>query len=164
MHEVAEHLAKHARKQRRNPQDVDRYARSAFNRYYYATFLIARSLVKLRDPNWRGSHSGLPGELKGKLSRQVKSIRDKANRLQDYSLVNDCEVCIHNMNKLSALLSSAYDVRVTADYLPETIAEISSRGVITLGSTSIEDAKHWPSRASQLTTKIESFWRLTSVI
>jgi len=158
MREVAEHLETEAKRRSKNVDDVNLFARSAFNRYYYATFLLARELMKKFRPSWRGSHSALPKELTGSILREIKQLKKKANRLHDWEIVSQCDVCIHHIHQLSELLESAYGLRVIADYEPEITATIDVGGTITLGDKKISDAKHWVEQAISLKGKIETFW------
>lgn len=158
MRQVAEHLETEAKRRRRSGNDVDLFARSAFNRYYYATFLLARELMRKFRPSWKGSHSGLPKELTGSILREIRQLKSKANRLQDWEVVSQCDVCIHHIHQLSELLENAYGLRVIADYEPEILAAIDRDGAIALGEKKISDAKHWVEQAITLKGQIESFW------
>jgi hypothetical protein len=41
--------------------DADAFGRSAFNRYYYASYLITRDMLRQLDPSWtRTGHSKIP--------------------------------------------------------------------------------------------------------
>lgn len=38
-----------------DPNNADLLGRSAFNRYYYAAFLITRETLGYMQPNWKGT-------------------------------------------------------------------------------------------------------------
>lgn len=158
MRQVAEHLESEAKRRRMSVDEVNLFARSAFNRYYYATFLLARELMKKFRPDWKGNHSSLPKELTGSILREIKQLKNKANRLRDYGVVNQCDACIHHIHRLSEVLEDAYGLRVIADYEPEIAAAIDRDGTIALGDKKISEAKHWVEQAILLKGQIETFW------
>lgn len=155
---VAEYLEKEARRRRKDSSELDIFARSAFNRYYYATFLQARLLIRRFKPGWRGTHGGLPSDLVSLARKDIGQIKNKAHRLRDWDVVSRCEVCTHQLHGLSELLKSAYATRVTADYEPEIIAAIERDGAITMGDKKISEAQRWPDQAASLSGQIEDFW------
>lgn len=155
---VAEHLEKEALKRRKRPDELDSFARSAFNRYYYATFLQARLLIRQFKPAWRGTHGGLPADLVSVAKRDIGLIKNKAQRSRDWEVVDKCEICTHHLHGLSELLQSAYAIRVTADYEPDILATIEKGGAITMGQKKITEAKNWPVQAANFSGKIEGFW------
>jgi len=141
---------------------ADAFGRSAFNRYYYASFLITRGMLKELNPEWaKAKHKNIPDILKKSLidrvRRQIKIIERK--KLFD---VRDSSKQRRSLNiavaGLSGLLSSASSVRVTADYEPECQV-VRAGNLITLSNQSLEAAKNWPDRAEAFSKVILKVWR-----
>ncbi len=55
----------------RDPINFDLLGRSAFNRYYYATFLTTRKTLAMMQSNWKGTpHAEIPNLLKTNLKKK----------------------------------------------------------------------------------------------
>lgn len=53
---------------------VDLFGRSAFNRYYYSTFLITRELLRSLDPKWgTAAHKNIPEILRDSLKKKLST-------------------------------------------------------------------------------------------
>src|SRR5262245_24567360 len=69
----------------------DYFGRSAFNRFYYATFLnVKKELSEIID-GWPNGHATIPQFLRGKICKEIKAGRDRARRAGDGDLVLLCE-------------------------------------------------------------------------
>ena len=158
MKDVAQHLENEAIRRKSNPAEVNTFARSAINRYYYTTFLLARELMRKFKSDWQGSHSSLPEELTGSVKKDISSTKRKATRIHDWETVNQCDACIHRIHSLSELLKAAYALRIIADYEPEIAATVDPDGQIFLSGTKMTEAKMWPSRAQVFSAEIERIW------
>ncbi|PKM18776.1 MAG: hypothetical protein CVV11_10105 [Gammaproteobacteria bacterium HGW-Gammaproteobacteria-15] len=140
----------------------DLLGRSAFNRYYYAAFLITRETIKNMQisPKFVKHaeiptilQTGLRKTVKPSLDRQVKAgLMDKGTYSRILTQLNDVG------NELAQLLQSANDARVLADYEPEIKTERDGN-VIKLKSYKLSTAKEWPSRASLLCGRLLKIWR-----
>lgn len=141
---------------------ADAFGRSAFNRYYYASFLITREMLKELNPEWaRAPHREIPVILEksiiGRVKRQIKNterkklyaVRDSSKQRRSLNIA---------VAELSGLLSSAFSVRVTADYEPECRV-VRAGNLITLNNQSLEAAKSWPDRAEAFSKVILKVWR-----
>ena len=129
MHSVAHHLQLEAvRLVPTSEADADSFARSAFNRYYYATFLCVRETLTTVDQKYDASlnHKGIPELLKGTVQRRIKAIQKKASKLGDTSLVTDCRQTGSQNLALAVMLEKAYATRVVADYTPQTPVDFRS--------------------------------------
>lgn len=145
-----------------DPNHADSLGRSAFNRYYYAAFLITRETLGFMRSNWKGTaHAEIPNLLekglrkpaKDALKKQVKSgllgNGDESRLLGDLNATG---------NELAQLLRSAYDARILADYEPE-IKTNQSGGIIFLRSHKLTTASKWPARAEKLCAKLRRIWK-----
>lgn len=141
---------------------VDVFGRSAFNRYYYASFLIVREMLSELDKAWSGTpHKSIPELLtKGVLTR----IR-KITRMQEkQGLLNFREASIYKdsaniaANELSQLLDEAYNIRVISDYHPEEKA-IKNGGQIRLKTSTLGAADNWPNRAERYSKSLLKVWK-----
>lgn len=127
--------------------DADSYARSAFNRYYYATFLCVRQTLVHIDKKYDApNHKGIPDLLKGPIQKRIKSIQKKADRLGDTSLVNDCRKANSQNLEFAEILEKAYAIRVVADYTPETAVDFRSNR-FTLSGVAVTEAHDWVAKA-----------------
>ncbi|HAS13824.1 MAG TPA: hypothetical protein DCS01_00830 [Idiomarina abyssalis] len=138
----------------------DLFGRSAFNRYYYAPFLITRETISEMKSNWKGTaHAEIPNLLVKGLRKPAAAIRtqvkvglidhgDKSRILGEFNSTGQ---------ELAQLLREAYDARIAADYEPEL--KIHKDGnIITLKSYSLSSAKNWPRRTRQLCSLLLRGW------
>lgn len=153
---VGDYLAEAALKQGTN-SDSDLFARSAFNRYYYAVYLIVKESISLINPTWsKMNHTDLPEVLTGKVIKTIKADikrKIKADAIPYNKGENIKQKVIHSANELSNLLDEAYRIRVIADYEPDTKVEIS-RGTFLLDGEKISVAKMWKNTAETHTKSI----------
>lgn len=145
-----------------NPRDADLLGRSAFNRYYYAAYLITRNTLGRIDASWkRANHSDVPtilrlslkGPAKAAIDRQQRGsllTKDEGRRLLSKILTIGDE--------LARLLEGAYDARCLADYEPEVVT-IRTNNTIELKAYKLTTAKTWPRIANNLCAQILKIWR-----
>ena len=128
---------------------ADVFGRSAFNRYYYSSYLLTRDMLVLINDNWKKfPHKTIPSILtvnlfnliKNTLKRQVRSglISDAEAKRRKYEALS-------SINAMSTVLAESYSTRVDADYYPEKKIK-KERNNIYLGNQSIESAKRWTER------------------
>ena len=158
---VGEQLEKWAYAQSESDKK-DLFGRSAFNRYYYAAFLITREMLSKYDVVWkRATHAGIPDLLEGKFMKPIIDrlrIDAKKNRITDSEMNRLKSELLLATTGLANLLREAYSVRVIADYEPETA--IASMGeVISLNSYKLNSASNWANRASSYCKTIHKVWR-----
>ncbi|NVK97501.1 hypothetical protein KQ247_13925 [Ruegeria pomeroyi] len=129
--------------------DADSYARSAFNRYYYATFLCVRSALVSIDRKYESSlnHKGVPDLLRGVIQKRIKAIQKKADKLGDQLLVKDCRQANSRNLKFANTLEKAYAIRVVADYTPETAVDFRSSR-FSLSGVAVTEAHDWLGEAT----------------
>lgn len=125
---------------------MDSFARSSFNRFYYAAFLHVRGT--LQDLTlWPATmgHADLPLYIRGEV---LKGSRKGLKEAQRTGLIS-----IGEYNRLKALLESAtneihsvltegYAIRVLADYRPEQSIQ-GTGSAFTLGGCPVVTAVGW---------------------
>lgn len=159
MEEVAIHLQQEATR-RHDPRHRDVFGRSAFNRYYYATFIpISRALASLKDEWNELPHGSVPEVIRGSVIRALKSGKQRANRLGDYATVTSCDRAIAFCHELADIMETGYAVRVTADYHSEVPVDFSSGVDFRLNTVSVSIARQWPSRAAACSEVLTQTWR-----
>jgi len=161
MRQVADHLRQQT-VTLGSEQDVDAFARSAFNRYYYASYLVARGLDReIRAAAQSPGHKALPEIIVGTLRERIlRELRSAAkSRLLPYGRVESCKAKVCSATQsLSELLISGYGLRVIADYEPEQIAHRNGKTVL-LSGTTLDAAARWPERADRFCGEILSVWK-----
>ncbi|MEH6457061.1 MAG: hypothetical protein V7749_12095 [Cocleimonas sp.] len=135
--------------------------RSAFNRYYYASFLVTREMLAKLDPKWKTTpHSELPKRLRETIRKPVKKELDRQARSELISLGEKSRLLSNlqlSSENLAELLERAYDARVIADYTPEEPVVIAGK-VISLRSHKLTTAREWPDRAHAYCKTILRVW------
>ncbi len=142
--------------------EKDLFGRSAFNRYYYASFLITREMLGAFRTTWkRTAHAGIPELLEAGLKKTVVN-QIKRNCAKNIMTAREGSVLRDKLRVASAelanLLRIAYDARKIADYEPE-IKIITANKVIKLDTHKLSSAAGWPNRASSNCKTIRSVWR-----
>lgn len=161
MEQVAHHLQKAAVARRSTPEDFDQFGRSAFNRYYYATFLSVRTLIKEFEPDWAGGHATVPDMLNGSISKEINNFRKAAQRRSEQEAVGICNRALSAAAGLAQMMKTANAVRVTADYNPDIKIKDEKTDRFSLGPTNITDAHAWIDQAKVWIPTIRRAWRMT---
>ena len=146
---------------RRNTDEFDMFGRSSFNRYYYATFLVARALILEFEPQWQAVHADLPNYLKATVFREIDRFRKQSVRRQNDEAVRICNQAIAAVRSLATLLSNAYPVRIAADYQPEIPVTSPDGDRFSLANVSINAAHSWSNEARAYAAVIRRGWRLS---
>lgn len=149
---VAKHLESEAIR-RTLVSETDLFGRTAFNRYYYATFWIVRNAVAQIDSKWAElSHGDLPNFLQGAFLKRFRTELKKAEELGTSTQKLKIRATA-SASGLADLMRKAYYLRVQADYKPDAHA-IQDGGVIVLNETKSSIAATWPRRAKTLTANL----------
>lgn len=157
MQVVGHHLQLEAIKQA--PAQRDLFARSAYNRYYYAVFLNVRGMVEKLNPSWTNQpHKGYPELLKGSVVRKFKQARARAVRLSDHEAVSTFAAGISATLSLATLMETAYAIRIVADYHPLELVDFHSSSRFSLKSIGITEAHTWEPTARTLIANIIQAW------
>lgn len=143
--------------------DRNLYGRSAFNRFYYAAFLITREMLAFLDPNWKTTpHKEIPNRLRDTIRKRLKKSVDQFHKQGIVTLAEKSRL-INRLNEateeLAEMLERAYDARVIADYKPDLLISIENNKVIRLQAHKLNSAKSWPDRASAYCKTIISVWK-----
>jgi hypothetical protein len=140
------------------------FARSSFNRYYYAAFIAtSKVLGKLKNEWSELPHKDIPKVLRASLSKELKSAHQKAQRVGDKETVQVCRNAISAARGLADLLELGYSTRVVADYKYETDVKFIGSDGFSLNAVPISVAKHWPQKASGYADSIMTAWRQANV-
>jgi hypothetical protein len=143
--------------------EIDVFGRSAFSRYYYATFWVVRSTLGAIDPKWaEPAHSVIPDILRGAVKKKI-TVQLKAGLLPHSQSAELRARANGSVSSLASLLEKAYLLRVTADYKPELTA-IKSGGIITFGEMKISEAANWPKLADTHTGNLLDVCRKLGII
>lgn len=158
-----EMVALHLRDQalaRTTRSEQDQFARSSFNRFYYAAFLRVRDGLASMAPHWDElAHAAIPELLRGQISSTLKKQMLQAKRNDDDDLVGACHFAISAACELAKLLDVGRMTRVTADYRPDEPIVFSSGPDFSLNSVTAKTARSWPQRADAHMWAIEKAWR-----
>lgn len=146
----------------KNHQDL--FARAAFNRYYYAAFLITRQMLGDFNGSWgKTMHASIPQLLRTSVLNEPKST---LNKMEWKSLITTAQKSAYltklssSTGELANILSEAYSVRVIADYEPEVeIVRQADTNVFLLSNTKLSTARTWPDRANNYCKVIRSVWK-----
>lgn len=158
---VGQHLAAHAGHLGVGSPEFDIFGRSAFNRYYYATYLVVRSTLFRMRPEWaKKGHSQIPEFLRGKfrevVNEQIKKLVKKgAITMSDGGKIKGS--IFEQATNLANLMDTAYGVRVVADYEPEIKTTLI--GNMALSGTTIGSAQRWPEKAHAISGFMIASWR-----
>jgi hypothetical protein len=161
---VGDHLAEFATKSG-DATHLDLFGRSAFNRYYYAAYLITREMLGQLDPLWeRTSHKSIPDLLRQTVARRIrKEVQQQSGKLISIHEAKQMRIDANNaVGTLAALLTSAYAVRCIADYDPAQRVQFASP-TFTLFSHSNHEASGWPKHAAIHCKTILRIWRTLAI-
>lgn len=144
--------------------EKDVFARSSFNRYYYAAFLETRKMMTSLRPEWgKLAHKNIPEVLRASVQPEFKKANMRAQRTGDKDAIHACSMAILAAKNLADLLEQSYTIRVVADYKSETPIVFDASANFTLNAISITTARQWPSKAKGFSQSISSGWRQANV-
>jgi len=144
----------------------DLFGRSAFNRYYYAAFLVTREMLGELNPSWkRTAHREIPNLLlTGVRKPVVRKLKESVKK--DLMTLGESSALQTKLTKatteLSNLLLQAYDVRSVADYEPEQQITLNNN-IIALSSCKLTLANTWADKASAYCKGIRKVWKESGV-
>lgn len=156
---VAAHLYLEAAKQT-TAAAQDQFGRTAFNRYYYATFLHTRACLSRLNSDWATlPHKDMPDVLKASVKKALNKGRLQAVKVQDADVANLCARAENAAIELSKILQEGYSLRKVADYRPEIPIVFLKGYDFALNSVEIKHAREWPCRAIGYVAIIVSAWK-----
>jgi hypothetical protein len=158
MQEVAHHLQMQANSQAGT--DRDAFARSAYNRYYYACFLTLRATFAEMNADWsRTPHKTYPELLNGQIQRELKSARRQASKSGDRELQNIIDVALRSTPELSRIMTEAYGARIIADYESSISVDFDVSKRFSLNKIEISRAHDWLSKVKPLAENVLAAWK-----
>lgn len=159
MEVVAHHLQSEA-STRLNSVERDHFGRSAFNRYYYATYLDVKDGLGSLRAEWGGiPHGDVPHVLVGAVKKALAKGRERAQRASDSDTVELCNRAVSATHVLSEMMTNGYATRVAADYHPEVKIDFADAFDFTLNFVRVKEAADWPNKARMLLKSITFAWR-----
>lgn len=147
---------------RRRPNaEADQFARSAFNRYYYATFLEVKAKLGTLRPEWANhmQHATMPDLLRGTVKSVLAAGRRQATRADDHKVAQMCQEACRAAVDLADMLDEGRATRVTADYHPDIAVDFIQSPDFELNKVGVKRARHWPQRAKVHLNSIGNAWR-----
>ncbi len=157
MHTVGHHLQKKAVGAETHNKDA--YARSAFNRYYYSAFLTIREMLASLDSSWtKLNHTSCSEVLNGKVLKQLKDARRRARKKNDRTLVKKINRAEWSVNELAKTISTAYGIRVVADYEQEEHVDFDETARFALRSVDVTVAHDWEKNTRTHCIIVKSVW------
>jgi len=164
MERVAHHLQLHALGLD-SSDDRDVFGRSAYNRYYYAAFLRARTMMtRLNPTQWAElAHATYPALLGGEIRKELKKGKERSRRVGDAQAVSAFSRALTAADGIAALMRDASSVRVVADYNPHIPIEFLPGGRFSLNNVDITTAHQWVTKVDTWATAIEAAWSYIDV-
>ena len=157
MQEVGYHLQLHAHTLPSAYRDA--FARSAYNRYYYACFLFLRSELEQMNSTWRSrNHKDYPNILRNSVNKVLTNEQKKARRRNDYDLVYKITRAKHASIEIAELMNKAYAVRVIADYEPQVGVTFENTDRFSLSDIDITTAHNWQPKVRTLMGPLKIAW------
>ena len=143
-------------------RDFDLFGRSAFNRYYYATYLQVRALLGNLDNTWlKAKHKNIPEILTGQVVKKINNNRVRLQKIGDSDAVGICNRAKTSALELANMMKDAYAARVMADYEPDIPIVRDGRDRFRLNMIPVSTAHEWPNRAKEHCGRIRRAWDLT---
>lgn len=138
----------------------DAFARSAYNRYYYACFLSLRAAFAEMNTQWKNApHRSYPEILSRSIAQKLHAERRKANKNRDYELLNLIFTAHRAIPEISKIIKEAYATRIVADYEPDILVDFKGGDRFSLNEVQITNAHEWYQRVSILTESLLAAWR-----
>lgn len=158
MEVVASHLFQEVLK-RTDQDEKNLFARSAFNRCYYATFLNVRAGLKQLNPEWsKLPHKDIPEVLKVSVKKMLVKGKAKASKVNDVESMRLCERAVVAARDLSEIMKTGYATRVAADYFPEIKIVFAGGQNCSLNSVGSTEAQYWPRQSAAYVGTIVEAW------
>jgi len=148
---VANHLQEKAIQLRNKSDLADAFGRSAFNRYYYSTFLRTREMLRaLELTKDEKIHGKYPSILENDVIKLLEKALDLHKKMEDEKGAELFNEAIRQCKDLSELIKKAQGVRNISDYELSTKIEFSNENSFELNGVSIMQAKNWPVKAENV--------------
>ena len=138
----------------------DAFARSAYNRYYFACYLSVRTELRKmgniggRKPN----HSDIPEILAKKVSRKLQPHLAKARKRDDKQIIRQIEHAKDALNRAASIMETAYPTRLVADYEEESIVKFEGRKRFSLNGVNVTVAHDWYEEVRGCMRTVRAAW------
>lgn len=140
--------------------EQDEFARSSFNRFYYAAFLRVKSGMSDMNKKWNEMpHASMPGLLRGQITDTLKKELRQAKKIGDGDLIAVCSSAITAARELASMLDQGRMTRVVADYRPDQLVDFSKIPNFSLNTVTVKMAGSWSKSANARMRAIEKAWR-----
>lgn len=137
----------------------DQFGRSAYNRFYYAAFLIVRETMTILNTAWtKLPHSTYPELLEGAVFKAMNRGRAQARRMDDRELDNLCARGASAARDLARLMREGFATRVVADYRPDIPVKFMEISGFSLNEIDVSQAQTWASRANLHCASVRAAW------
>jgi hypothetical protein len=157
---VALHLQIEAIKSDKPLEERDLFGRSAYNRYYYASFLHVRKMLTELDIRWsRTPHNDYPNILRITIRNEIRKYKKTARKSDDLYLLQLYSQAINAAHELAVIMEKSYATRVVADYHPDIQVDFTNSNRFKLQRVEITEAHQWPEKAKVLAETITSAWK-----
>ena|SRR6056297_1263916 len=114
LEKVGKLLQNKAIKSKTIPVDLNAYGKSAFNRYYYATYWLVRDMLEIIDPKWASqSHGDIPVLLNKKFTNKFKKAIEQTAKINNYNesengeqtnrISSFCKKVIHDLDATGSI-------------------------------------------------------------
>lgn len=140
--------------------DADAFGRSAFNRYYYAAYLVTRQILQPVLPDLPKQHATLPEFLRTTVRGDLGKRRLRATRAGDHTAAKSTQEARQATLLLAEILVAGYGSRVMADYHPEVPVAFDAKD-FKLNEVRSTDAQNWRPKAKHLAMIIAAAMRQT---
>jgi len=145
----------------------DLFGRSAYNRFYYASYLLTREALSRLDSKWgNAKHKNIPGLLTTAVRKPVKTAlkrQFKKGLITHSQHSTSLSTLNQSTLELSELLLQAYDLRCIADYEPG-IPIIADSHALTLKEYKLNTAEKWPRKTSAFCKSIQKVWEEAGLV
>lgn len=164
---VGDHLCSYAISLAIDDSTFDEFARSSYNRYYYAAFMNVRSACSIIVGRpVRVPHKEMPNYLRteiAKLFKQALLRAWKTKCISDANYARDVAAVAANLRRIGTILEIGYAARCVADYEPAHLVQRVGAGVgnahYLLRGTDVRDAKQWPKDVVIAIGSVLNVWR-----
>lgn len=160
MQQVADHLREFACSPNLDSSSRDDFARSSYNRYYWACYLhVTRKLFEMNE-NWSNvRHQKISRILLSQVSKELYQMKLQARRLKDTNFASQIDIAIESTKEVAKIFEVARTVRVNADYNFEDLVVFKNPYEYSLNDISITMAKEWISTITSHLQNVNFIWK-----
>jgi hypothetical protein len=140
--------------------DRDLFARSAYNRYYYACVFIIREALTEIDNVWkRTPHKSYSEIFNGTITKRLKKEKMRAKKIEDTDLEKRIDEALRSIHEIVKIIEISQSIRGVADYEPNVKISFDNQNRFSLNEIDITKAHHWEPHLRILLVKLMTVWR-----